>query len=118
MRDSLPDGRFNTKNNQDLPGYRGFEVGGLKGQWKVALDNSFRPYKYVLYGAYICIRRLIFTYGHTNTDTEKFCVHPCIHSTYVYSSTYPYSMYTVVHIRVYTVHMYTAYIYLYSSGLP
>jgi len=75
---------------------------GLEGQWKLAFDHSFRPCIYVecMYGKNVYVRiilriytpRLKCSYGHMNTDTEKF----------IY----------------YTYRMYTAYIYLKGSGQP
>ena len=60
----------------------------------------------MIYSVYM--RRLKFTYGHSNTDTEKNDLYTRIYIYTVRYGTYIYG----------TVRMYTAYIYLYGSGQP
>jgi hypothetical protein len=75
--------------------YRGYKFCGLEGQWKVALDHSFRPYSYVHIRKtrlYTYIRRIytpakihirLYEYGYG----DKLFIHPYIYRTYIYAYT-------------------------------
>ena len=105
VRDSLPWGHdFRNKNNRYNFPKLGLEICGLEGQWEV----TFRPLIQTVYiriymGKTVYIRIMAYIYAsynshtvYTNTGTEKF---------YLY-------------ILIYTVRIYTAYIYLYGLGQP